>query len=84
MKYSARKAINCRAKNVPHDIKEALEERFARAVIDQGGDRTVQIYQNTHADGLCGQWGLLELRAKGELTGHFDAEIIHAAKFEVG
>jgi hypothetical protein len=83
MTYSAKQAINLRTKNVPHNIRATFEERAARALIFHGGDNIVRKYE-THYDGDMGEWGILVAKAKQDLQGHFDAEIIHAARFEVG
>jgi hypothetical protein len=77
MAYSAAKSINLHAKNVPHHLKEAFEERAARALIHHGGNNVVQTYKTD-------QWPFIVQRAKLDLQGHFDAEIIRDARFEVG
>ena len=83
MTYLASKAINLKAHNVPNTIRAAFEERAARALIFHGGDNVVRKYE-THYDGDMGEWGLLVMKAKQDLQGHFDAEIINAARFEIG
>jgi hypothetical protein len=80
--YSATKAINLHVKNIPHDIRAAFEERAARALVYHGGNNVVRKYE-THYDGDCGEWGMLVAKAKQDLQGHFDAEVIHRARFEI-
>jgi hypothetical protein len=63
--------------------RAAFEERAARALIFHGGDNVVRKYE-THYDGDMGEWGLLVMKVKQDLQGHFDAEIINAARFEIG
>jgi len=82
MTYSARTAINLRAHNVPHNLRQAFEERAARALIKHGGDNVVKKYE-TRLDGYMGEWGLLVLKAKQEMQGHFDADIIEKAEFSI-
>jgi len=83
MKYSARAAINLHAHNVPNHLRQAFEERAARALIEHGGNNVVRKYE-THCDGDMGEWGMLVMKAKQDLQGHFPADVIHKARFEVG
>lgn len=39
-----RAAINLHARNVPHHLRQAFEERAARALIEHGGNNVVRKY----------------------------------------
>ena len=76
MTYSARQAINLHVKNIPHDIRAAFEERAARAIIFHGGNEVVRKYKTEH-------WAAIVTQAKQDLQGHFEAEVIRDAEFEI-
>jgi len=80
--YSAAKSINLHVKNVPHNIAADFTERAARRLIHHGGDNIARKYE-TRLDENMGEWGLLVMRTKQDLQGHYDAEVIRDAEFDV-
>lgn len=76
MTYSAAQAIGLQIHNVPHKIKPAFTERAARALVYHGGDNIVRKYRTE-------EWPFIVRQAKQELQGHFDAEHIARAEFEL-
>jgi hypothetical protein len=77
--YSAKQAINCRVQvdNVSKKEKRRLEEDFARALLDQNGNNVAKL---RHTE----DWQWIVMKAKQDLQGHFEAEVIHRARFEIG
>ena len=92
MTYSNKDAINLHVKfdfkqgepqpRITPEMKKAFTESAAYWLIKHGGNNVIRKYE-THYDGDCGEWGLLVARAKQDLQGHFDADIIHRARFEI-
>lgn len=76
MTYSARDTINLRAKNVPRSIRKAFEERAARALIYHGGNSVIAKHGTD-------EWPMLVMKAKQDMQGHFDAEVIHNAELRL-
>jgi hypothetical protein len=73
------------AHRVPHDIKQSLEQRFQRAVFRTHNPFDVaKAYEGMLYDpDLKAKWEMIEALGKASMTGHFDAEIIREARFEI-
>jgi hypothetical protein len=92
MTYSAKQAINLSVKwdfkkgepqpRITPDMRTDFEERAAKALVFHGGNNVVQKYK-THHEANMDDWATLVRDAKKDLQGHFTAEIINAARFEI-
>jgi len=82
---SARTTLNLHVKNVPHHLKEAFEERAARAICRVNDPYDVlKAYENRTIPENEAKWETIVALSKASLTGHFPAEVISRARFEVG
>jgi len=90
MTYSAREAINCRLKGckaIKGEIRIALEERFARAVIEEGGNQILVKYTQGKDD-PCSEWAKLHHMGLQEVRVHAPNNSVRTslchARFEIG
>jgi len=82
---TARETLNFHVKNVPHHLKEAFEERAARAICRTNDPYDVlKAYENRTIPENEAKWEMIVALSKASLTGHFPAEVISRARFEVG
>lgn len=81
---SAREILHLSGKNIPHDIKDALVEKFAKAVCKMYDPYDVLTCWDNRDDPTYGaRWKTIVMLGKLKLTGHYDQKIIHDATFEI-
>ena len=84
MTYSAKQAINLHVKNVPHHIRQAFEERAARMMCRAHDPFDIlKAWEGRSDPELQAQWEMYVTVTKARMVGHFEAEVIRDARFEI-
>ncbi len=85
MTYSARAAINLHARNVPHGLRAASEERAAKMMCKTHDPFDIlKAWEGRDNPDLRAQWEMYVTITKARMQDHFDAEVIRDAEIELG